>query len=122
VQYNRGMYAAMLAVEAAKKAQELSGHKDITAAEMRDGMEALQVTKATMEALGMANFGPEVNVSCANHGGSGSALVQQWDAKAKKWSIISDLIEADREVVDALIKEDSEAYAKENNITAQACN
>ncbi len=72
VLYNRGMYAAMLAVEAAKKAQELSGVAAINAAQMRDGMEALSIDAAKMEALGLPNFGPEFNVSCENHGGSGS--------------------------------------------------
>ena len=41
VQYNRGIFAAMLAAEAARKAQELAGTPDITPAQMRDGMEAL---------------------------------------------------------------------------------
>jgi len=121
VQYNRGMYAAMLAAEAARKAQELSGVKAINAAQMRDGMEALQVTAARMAELGMPNFGPEVNVTCANHGGAGVGLIQQWDAGAKKWVAITDYISSDRSVIDPLIAEDSAAYAKENNITPRDC-
>ncbi len=121
VLYNRGMYAALLAVEAAKKAQELSGHKDITAAEMRDGMEALNITADLMSSLGLPDFGPEFTVSCANHGGSGVGKVQQWDASAKKWNIVTDWIAADRDVIDPLIAEDSEAFAKENNITPREC-
>jgi branched-chain amino acid transport system substrate-binding protein len=122
VQYNRGMYAAMLAAEAAKKAQEMSGNADITAAEMRDGMEALNVSAARMEELGMPNFGPAVEVTCANHGGSGAALVQQWDAAAKTWNAVSDLIPSDRELVTQLAMEDSTAYAQENGITPRECN
>ena len=41
VQYNRGIFAAMLAAEATRKAQELAGTPDITPSQMRDGMEAL---------------------------------------------------------------------------------
>ena len=121
VQYNRGMYAAMLAVEAARKAQELSGKTDITAADMRNGMEALDVSDARLEELGMPGFGPAVSVTCANHGGSGAALVQQWDASAKKWNAITGFIDADRELVGKLAMEDSEAFAKENNITPREC-
>ena len=121
VQYNRGMYAAMLAVEAAKKAQELAGHADINAAEMRDGMEALDVTDATLEALGMPGFGPTVSVDCANHGGSGAALVQQWDASAKTWNAVTEFMPSDRELVTRLAMEDSEAFAAENNIEQRAC-
>ena len=55
-------------------------------------------------------------MSCENHGGPGLAAIQQWDAKAKKWSMISDFIETDGEVINALIAEDSAAYAAENKI------
>jgi len=121
VLYNRGMYAALLAAEAAKTAQKLSGKKQITPAEMRDGMEALNMTEAKMAALGLADFGPAFQVTCANHGGSGIAKVQQWDASAKKWNLVTGWISADRSVVDPLIAEDSAAYAKENNITPRTC-
>ncbi|MFC2966630.1 ABC transporter substrate-binding protein [Acidimangrovimonas pyrenivorans] len=120
--YNRGLYAAFLAAEAAKKAQELSGHKQITPAEMRDGMENLNVTDELMAADGMPKFGPDFKVSCANHGGSGKAQVMQWDAKAEKWNVITDWIESDHSVIDPLIAEDSGAFAKENNITPRDCN
>ncbi len=121
VLYNRGMYAALLAVEAAKKAQEISGKKDITAADMRNGMEALVITADLMTKLGLPDFGPEFSVTCANHGGSGLGKVQQWDAAAKKWTVITDWIAADREVVDPLIAADAEAYAKEASITPREC-
>jgi branched-chain amino acid transport system substrate-binding protein len=121
VLYNRGMYAAMLAVEAAKKAQELSGVAAINAAQMRDGMEALSIDAAKMEALGLPNFGPEFNVSCENHGGSGLGIVQQWDAAASKWNVITDYIESDKEIIDPLVAEDSAAFAAEAAIV-ERCN
>ncbi|MFY0308666.1 ABC transporter substrate-binding protein [Leisingera sp. D0M16] len=116
VLYNRGMYAAMLAAEAAKTAQEIHGTADITPAMMRDGMEALVIDEAKMEALGMPNFGPAFNVSCENHGGPGLVGVTQWDAESKTWSLISDFKPSDTEVIGKLIEEDSAAYAAENNI------
>jgi branched-chain amino acid transport system substrate-binding protein len=116
VLYNRGLYAAMLAAEAAKTAQEIHGVADITAAQMRDGMEALEITEEKMAALGLPNFGPSFKVSCQNHGGDGLVGVTQWDATAKTWTLISDFAPTDQEVLDALIAEDSTAYAAENNI------
>ena len=113
VLYNRGMYAAMLAVEAAKKAQELSGETAINASQMRDGMEALEIDAAKMEELGLPNFGPEFAVSCENHGGSGLGIVQQWDAAAGTWTQITDYIESDKDVIEPLVMEDSAAYAAE---------
>ncbi len=121
VLYNRGLYAALLAVEATRKAQEIHGVAQITPAMMRDGMEALEMTEASMAALGMADFGPEFKNTCENHGGSGLGKVQQWDASAKTWNLITDWIQSDKSVIDALIAEDSAAYAAENNIT-ERCN
>ena len=121
VLYNRGLYAAMLAVEAAKTAQEIHGVADINPAQMRDGMEALVMDAAKMEALGMGGFGPEFAVSCDNHGGNGLGTVTQWDASAEKWAQITDYIQSDAEVLNALIMEDSAAFAAENNI-AERCN
>ena len=121
VLYNRGMYAAMLAVEAARKAQEIHNTKELTPEQVRDGMEALVITNERMAELGLPNFGPEIEVTCANHGGPGLGAIQQWDAKAKSWSLITDFMSADREIVDALIAEDSAAFAQENNITPRDC-
>ncbi len=116
VLYNRGMYAAMLAVEAAKKAQELAGTSDIDAAQMRDGMEALEITEEMMAELGLPDFGPTFDVSCQNHGGNGLAAVSQWNASEESWSLITDYMESDTEVLDALVTEDSAAYAAETGI------
>jgi len=121
VLYNRGLYAAMLAAEAAKTAQEMHGTADITPAMMRDGMEALEVTEELMTELGMPNFGPSFNVSCENHGGPGLGGITQWDASAGEWSLITDFMESDMDVIQPLIKADSEAYAEEAGVEMR-CN
>ncbi|KIT15336.1 ABC transporter substrate-binding protein [Jannaschia aquimarina] len=117
VLYTRGMYAAMLAAEAIRKAQEIHGTANITPAMMRDGMAALEMTEARMEELGYPNIGPVFSVSCQNHGGSGQGLVQQWNASEQRFEPLTGFIEPDREVIDPLIQEDSMAYAEENGIT-----
>ena len=121
VLYNRGMLAAMLAVEAARTAQGIHGTAKITPAMMRDGMENLEITDEKLEALGLKDFVPTFTVSCANHGAPGLGAIQQWNAKDKTWKIISPFIAADRDVVDPLIEEDSAAYAAEAGITPRAC-
>ena len=88
---------------------------------MRDGLEALEITEERMAEIGLPNFGPSFKVSCENHGGPMISAVQQWDAKAKTWSLITDFTGADMEVINALIEDDSSAYAAENNI-AERCN
>ncbi len=121
VLYNRGLYAAMLAAEAAKTAQGIHGTADITPSMMRDGMENLSITEEKMAGLGMPNFGPSFDVSCENHGGPGLVGVTQWDAASKTWSLISDYKATDGEVIGGLIAGDSASYASENNI-ASNCN
>ena len=121
VLYNRGLYAAMLAAEAAKTAQEIHGVAEITPAMMRDGMESLEITEAKMTELGLPGFGPAFSVSCGNHGGPGLVGMTQWDATAKKWTLISDFAPSDMDVIQPLIDEDSAAYAAESGITP-GCN
>ncbi|MBD3665794.1 ABC transporter substrate-binding protein [Sulfitobacter aestuariivivens] len=116
VLYNRGVYAAMLAAEAAKDAQAATGNAEITGGDMRDAMEKLTITEERMAALGMPNFGPEFSVSCENHGGNGLVGVAQWDASAQEWNLISDFKQSDQDVITPLIAEDSAAFAAENNI------
>jgi branched-chain amino acid transport system substrate-binding protein len=120
VLYNRGIYAAMLAAEAVRTAQEMTGVAQINAAQMRDGMEALEITEARMTELGLPGFGPAFKVSCENHGGEGTGAMAQWDAGAGEWNLISDFGPSDTEVINALIQEDSLAYAAENGI-AEGC-
>ena len=117
VLYSRGMYAAVVIAEAIKKAQELSGTAKITAPQLRDGFEALDITPERLAELGLPDFGPEIALTCENHGGSGKSRLQQWDAQAGKWTLITDFITPDQEVLDPLILEDSMAFAKESGIT-----
>jgi branched-chain amino acid transport system substrate-binding protein len=116
VLYNRGMQAAMLKVEAAKVAQRMHDTKDITPAMMRDGLENLKITEEILAEAGLPGFMPTFEVTCENHGPPGLGAIQQWDAQAEEWSLITDFIPADREIVDPLIEEDSMKYAEENGI------
>lgn len=121
VLYIRGMYAAMLAAEAARTAQEIHGVADITPAMMRDGMEALNITEERMEELGMAGVGPAFAVSCSNHGGPGMGRIQQWNAADQQWVTVTDFIAPDDSVTQPLIDEDSAAFAAENAIEPRNC-
>lgn len=116
VLYNRGMYAAMLAAEAIKTAQDMHGTAAINAAQMRDGMENLEMTEEKMAALGLPNFGPEFKVSCENHGGNGFGAVSQWNAEAGEFDLITEYYQSDQEIIQPLVEEDSTAFAEENGI------
>ncbi|MEM7061272.1 MAG: ABC transporter substrate-binding protein [Pseudomonadota bacterium] len=119
VLYIRGMLNALWASEAVKVAQKMHNTKDVTPGQVRDGYENLKLDEAAYAALGLPNFTVPINVTCNNHGGPGLGAIQQWDAGSKTWTLVTDFVGADRDIVDPLIKEDAEAYAKENNIDAQ---
>lgn len=119
--YSRGMYAAMVISEAIRKAQEMAGHSAVTAAEVREGFENLDLTEERLDELGLPGFAQPIKSTCADHGGPGTAMIFQWDAAAGAWSKASDWIEADQDVIAPLLAEDSAAFAAENNI-AERCN
>ncbi|MCV0393959.1 MAG: ABC transporter substrate-binding protein [Rhizobiaceae bacterium] len=121
VLYNRGMYAAITIAEGIRKAQEIHDTKELTPAQMRDGLENSVISEERWAELGLPGFAPAVEVSCANHGGPGLGAIQQWNASEKTWTLITDFVGSDREVVDPLIKEDSAAYAQEAGITPRSC-
>jgi branched-chain amino acid transport system substrate-binding protein len=121
VLYSRGMYAALVISEAIRKAQEIHGTSAINARQLRDGFEQLEITESRMAELGLPGFGQAFAASCEDHGGPGKAMIQQWDATAGKWNLITGFIAPDDDVVVPLVMEDSQAYAKENNI-AERCN
>jgi len=122
VGYNRGLYTAAVVAEAIRQAQEATGNASITAADMRDALENLEITDARFEELGLGGFAPAISMSCESHSSPRLAAVQQWSAADKQWSLITDYMEPDFEVVDPLIEADSSAYASENNITPRECN
>ncbi len=121
VLYNRGVFSAIVTTEAIRKAQEIHGVAQITPAMMRDGMENLDITAERWAELGLPGFTAPIKISCADHGAPGLAAIQQWDAAAQKWTIVSDFYTPDEEVVQPLIEADSMAYASENNITPRSC-
>lgn len=115
--YNRGLYAAFLAHQITLDAQEMNGTSSVTPAMMRDAMEQFTLTAADYEAAGLGGFGPDIKVSCENHGGLGTAAITQWDASAQKWSLITDYMPSNYDLINKLVLEDSMQYAAENNIT-----
>jgi branched-chain amino acid transport system substrate-binding protein len=121
VLYNRGLVAAMWTSEAIRNAMKIHNTKELTGAMVRDGFESLTVDEARLAAIGLKGFTYPIAITCENHEGPGKVAVQRWDAKAKKWNIVSKFYEPLRDITGPLIEEDSSAFAKENNITPHNC-
>ncbi len=121
VLYNRGLIAAVYASEAIRNAMKIHNTKEVTPEMVRDGYENLDLTEARLKELGLPGFTIPVKITCANHAGPRKVALQQWDAKAKKWSFVTDFYDTMNDIVDPLIEEDSSQYAKENKIKPRDC-
>jgi branched-chain amino acid transport system substrate-binding protein len=121
VLYNRGLAQAMWIAEGIAKAMDLRGKREVSAADVRDGLEALDITEDRIEELGFEGMLSPLKLSCSNHEGPGRAAIQQWNEAGKRWRLVSGFYEPDRGLIDPLLKADSERYARENKITVRDC-
>ena len=118
--YNRGVSAAVLSVEAIRKAQEKYGKgKAMTGEQVRWAMENLNITDARLKQIGATDLLPEIKTSCDNHEGSGKVKIQQWDGA--KWVPVSGWIEGNKSLVHPLFQASAKQYAKEKGITPRDC-
>jgi len=118
--HTRGMVIAMLQVEAVRTAQEKFGKgKAMTPEQVRWGLENLNLTQERLNELGFGKVLRPVKTSCENHLGTDWARIAQWNGS--KFEVVSDWYQADKSIVDPLVKEYGEKYAKEKNIQVRDC-
>ena len=117
--YNRGMTAAMVTVEAVRKAQVNFGRKPLTGVQVRWGLENLHIDDAAIKKLGFAGYMTPVSTSCVNHSGEAQARVQTWDGK--KWVVHPGVLHADNTILKPMIRASAEKYAVEKKITKRDC-
>jgi branched-chain amino acid transport system substrate-binding protein len=110
--YQRGLVISMILSEAVRTAQEMHGTPNITPAQLRDGLANLNITAERLEELGMTGMVPPFSTSCANHTGHSGAWMLQWDGT--QFVQASDLLTADRAVIDPLQAEKAAEYAAAN--------
>ncbi|THU00651.1 ABC transporter permease [Lampropedia puyangensis] len=115
VLYTRGVIIQMLTVEAIRTAQEKFGKgKVMTPEQVQWGMENLNLTAERLKELGFDGIIRPLQTTCANHMGSTSVRVHEWDGK--QWGNLSDWYEADPAVLDKMIKDGADKYLAEKNL------
>ncbi|MDA7417636.1 ABC transporter substrate-binding protein [Xenophilus arseniciresistens] len=120
IAHTRGMMISMLQVEAVRAAQEKFGKgKVMTAEQIKWGMENLDLTADKLKALGFGEVMRPVKTSCSNHLGTDWARIVQWDGA--KWNITSDWYQADKALIDPMVKELAAKYAADKKITPRSC-
>jgi branched-chain amino acid transport system substrate-binding protein len=116
VLYVHGVITQMLAIEAVRVAQEKFGKgKVMTGEQVRWGMENLKLDAKRLKELGFDGVMQPLATNCANHMGSSSARVYAWDGK--DWKYTSDWYQADKTVLDPLIKEHGDKYLADKKMT-----
>ena len=119
VLYNRGMVNSVYVTEAIRTAMKQYGNRPLKGAEVRWGLENLNLTAQRLKELGMEGMLRPIHVSCADHESGGALRIQQWDGK--QWTFVSDWIEPMKDVIGPLVQQSAAAYAKENNVTPRSC-
>ena len=111
VLYNRGIANAVIIAEAIAAAQKATGKKAVTGADVRGGLETMDLSAERLKELGLEGFMAPIKGSCADHAGGGPVFIQQWDGE--KWNKISEPITPMIDVVRPLLEEAADAYVKD---------
>jgi branched-chain amino acid transport system substrate-binding protein len=110
--YNRGVMNSVLIAEAIRTAQELTGETMVTAADVRRGLENLEITEERLKEIGLEGFMAPIKVTCEDHSGHHPIFVQQWDGA--KWQPVTDPFEPMTDVVQPLLEAAAEEYVAAN--------
>lgn len=106
--YNRGMYNAVLIAEGIAVAQRMTGKKSISGADLRLGLENINLDAARLRELGLDDFAPPLKGSCKDHGGGGPIFMQQWNGE--DWERITDYIYPMNDVVQPMLEKAAADY------------
>ena len=119
VLYIRGAMSAMLAIEGVRAAQEKYGKgKVMTGTQVRWGLENLNLTQAKLDGLGFKGVMRPISTSCQDHMGAAWARVHTWDGA--KWQFTSDWLQADKQILNPMVKEAADKYAAEKKLDRRA--
>ena len=112
VLYNRGVVVAVLVAEAIASAQKVTGKKDITGADMREGLENMNLTAARLKELGLEGLTVPMKSSCKEHAGAHPLFMTQWDGS--EWNRTPNgQVSVVKEAVGPLIKAAAEKYVSD---------
>mgnify|MGYP001791862439 CR=1 FL=1 len=110
--YNRGVMNSFLMVEAIRTAQEMTGNANVTPADVRAGLEALNITAERIAEAGLEGFMQPVQLSCDDHAGQGDVYVQQWNGET--WEQVSDWFSPMVDRVRPMLETAADAYTEAN--------
>ena len=110
--YGRGVIISAILAEGIAVAQEMHGTAEISAAQLRDGLENLNFTQARIDELGLTGMMAPFSTSCSDHTGHAGAWMLEWDGSA--FVQASDMLTPDRAAIEPLEAEKAAEYAAAN--------
>jgi len=119
VLYNRGLTAALMTVEAVKRAQLKYGKKPLNGSEVRWGLENLAIDESSIAQLGFTGFMTPIHTSCNDHEGGSSSQIETWDGS--RWVVQPGVYRPDQELIGRMVRASAEKYASEKKLQMQDC-
>jgi len=110
--YDRGVYNSVMIAEAIHNAQKLTGHKVVTGADVRRGMEVLNLSTQRWKEIGFDGFANALTLSCADHNGHGTLFVQEWDGT--NWVKASGQVSPMTDVIQPMLEAAAKEYVEKN--------
>lgn len=110
--YGRGIIISAILAEGITVAQKEFGTAEITAAQLRWGLENINMTEERIAELGLDGMVPPFSTSCSNHTGNSGGWMLEWDGA--KFVKVSDLLKANTDGYAALVAEKAAEYATAN--------
>jgi branched-chain amino acid transport system substrate-binding protein len=111
--YGRGIIISAILAEGITVAQKEFGTAEITAAQLRWGLENINMTEERIAELGLDGMVPPFSTSCSNHTGNSGGWMLEWDGA--KFVKVSDLLKANTDGYAALVAEKAAEYATANS-------
>lgn len=112
--YNAGLVNGLVAVEVVRQAQAKFGNRPITGEEAQWALSHFQLDDAVLKRTGFLGLAQDLLLTPLDHEGGGAVRVQQWNGT--KWSVISDWVRADHELLRPLVEAKSAAWAEAHGI------
>ncbi|MGB0901640.1 ABC transporter substrate-binding protein [Halocynthiibacter sp.] len=110
--YQRGLVISAMLAEGIKTAQDHFGEGEISATQLRWGLENLNLTDERLAEMGMTGMVAPFSTSCSNHTGHAGGWMLEWDGA--KWVVGSDHLMADAEAIRPLEVAAAAEYAEAN--------
>lgn len=110
--YNHGVYNSMLIAEAIRTAQRVTGKKVVDGADVRRGLENLDIGADRLKEIGLDGFTEPIKLSCDDHNGHRPTYIQQWHGA--RWLKISGQIKPMRARLEPLLDAAVKDYAAKN--------